>query len=393
MGVDVFASGGSIKLARVFGIRIGVEPSWFIVLFLIIWSLSGYYNSLFPGGGTTAFALAVISALLFFGSVLLHELGHAVVALRNGIGIVGIDLWMFGGVAKMRRDTDSPGLEFRVAAAGPLVTLLIAVACFGAAVLLSDVGAALDAGLFAAPDGDRTLAVLGYLGFINALLLVFNLIPGFPLDGGRIVRAIAWRITGDRTRATRFAARLGQGCSYLMIAAGAYFLLQGLLITGIWLAFIGLFLGQAAKSAAAQSALSGRIEGVRVADVMDDEPVAAPAQLTLDRAHDELFLRYGAPWFPVVDAEGRLAGLLTRDAVEAVPDPQRPERTVASVMAADASAERSDLRIGTEEPLESLLGRDGLQRLGALMAVDGDGRLRGVVTLDQVARALRPVAP
>src|SRR3954452_21795220 len=124
-------SGRSIQLVRVFGIRIGVDPSWFFVLFLIIWSLSGYYKDLFPGEDTKAFTLAVVSALLFFLSILLHELGHAVVAIRNGIGISGIDLWMFGGVARMERDTDSPGVEFRVAAAGPVVTLLIALVCFG----------------------------------------------------------------------------------------------------------------------------------------------------------------------------------------------------------------------------------------------------------------------
>jgi Zn-dependent protease len=122
--------GGSIQLARVFGVRIGVDPSWFFVLFLIIWSLSGYYGDLFPGESTKAFALAVVSGLLFFLSVTLHELGHAVVAMRNGIGISGIDLWLFGGVAKMERDTNTPGEEFRVAIAGPVVTLLIAVVCF-----------------------------------------------------------------------------------------------------------------------------------------------------------------------------------------------------------------------------------------------------------------------
>ncbi len=387
----MLGGGQSIKLARVFGIRIGVEPSWFLILFLIIWSLSGYYADLFPGGSnTTSFALAVISGLLFFVSVLLHELGHAVVALRNGIGIVGIDLWMLGGVAKMKRDTSSAGVEFRVAAAGPAVTLLIALVCFGAGTLIAGADGALSSASFDAVSSDETLAVLGYLSFINGLLLVFNLIPGFPLDGGRIVRAIAWWRTGDRTRATRFAARLGQVCSYLMIAAGAYFLLQGSLITGIWLAFVGLFLGQAARSAEVQSKLTGRIEGVCVADVMDDEPVAAPAELTLDRAHDELFARYGFPWFPVVDAEGRLAGLLTREAVEGVPEAARAGSTVGSVMAADVAGERSELRVGLEEPLESLLGLDGLGRLGAIMAVDPDGRLRGIVTLDQVRRALAP---
>jgi Zn-dependent protease len=211
--------GGSIRLARVFGIRIGVDVSWFFVLFLIIFSLSRYYGDLFPGEDSKAFILAVVSALLFFLSVVLHELGHAVVAMRNGIGIAGIDLWLFGGVAKMQRDTDSPGVEFRVAVAGPVVTLLIAVLCFGGAVLFSSMDAAEEAVTFGTGSAGAAAAVFGYLAFINAVLLVFNLIPGFPLDGGRIARAIAWWRTGDRTKATRFAARLGRGFSFAMVGS------------------------------------------------------------------------------------------------------------------------------------------------------------------------------
>jgi Zn-dependent protease len=184
--------GNSIQLGRVFGIRIGVDVSWFFVLFLIIWSLSGYYQDLFPGDDTKAFMLAVVSALLFFLSILLHELGHAVVALRNGIPILGIDLWMFGGVAKLGRDTDSPGVEFRVAVAGPLVTLVIAALCFGAGTLLSSSGTVLDGSRFETAGQSGTVAVLGYLATVNVFVLAFNLIPGFPLDGGRIARAIAW---------------------------------------------------------------------------------------------------------------------------------------------------------------------------------------------------------
>jgi len=386
----MFGGGGSIQLARVFGIRIGVEPSWFLVLFLIIWSLSGYYGDLFPGEGGTSFGLAVVSALLFFGSVLLHELGHAVVAIRNGIGIQGIDLWMFGGVAKMERDTDSAGVEFRVAVGGPLVTLVLAVICVGIVMAATGTNDALDALFFDATGASEAVAVLAWLGFVNALLLVFNLIPGFPLDGGRIARAIAWWRTGDRSKATRFAARLGRGFSFLMIAAGVYLFLIGAIISGIWLGFVGIFLGQAARQAEVQTAVTDRIEGLRVADVMDDEPVAIAGDLPLDRALDEFFLRYGYPWFPVVDAAGHLTGLVTREAVESVPEVARPGRTVGSVMAADSGADRSGLRVGLEEPLEALLGLEGLSRLGAIMAVDPDGRLRGIVTLDQVRRALTP---
>jgi Zn-dependent protease len=382
--------GGSIQLARVFGVRIGVDVSWFFVLFLIIWSLSGAYGDLFPGDETKSFSLAVVSALLFFLSILLHELGHAVVAMRNGIGISGIDLWMFGGVAKMERDTDSPGVEFRVAIAGPFVTLMIAVLCLAIGSLISSPDEVERASRFEVGDYGGTVAVLGYLGFINALVLVFNLIPGFPLDGGRIARAIAWWRTGDRTRATRFAARLGRGFAFLMIAGGVLWFFAGNLVGGIWLVFIGFFLSQAARSAELQTVLTSRIEGIRVEDVMDAEPVAVPEDLPLDRAVDEYFLRYRWPWFPVVDRLGRFTGVVTQQAAEAVPEAARPGRTVASVMARD---EGGGLGVRLEQPLEALLGLDALQRLGAVMAVDADGVLRGVVTIDQVRRALRPAAP
>ncbi len=386
----MFGGGGSIQLARVFGIRVGVEPSWFVILFVIIWSLTGYYGDLFPDAGTKSFVLAVVSALLFFTSIVLHELGHAVVAMRNGIKIEGIDLWLFGGVARLSKESDSAGVEFRVAAAGPAVTLAIAAACFGAGTLLSGSGEAADSVRFDAVSGDETLAVLGYLTFINAILLVFNLIPAFPLDGGRIARAIAWQVTGNRNTATRFAARMGRAMSWIMMGLGAYlFLAAGNVVTGVWLVLIGLFIGRAAKAAEQQTDVAGRIEGVLVSDVMDTEPVAIPADMTLDRAEEEFFLRYRYPWFPVVGAGGRFVGLVTQASVESLPEPVRAGRTVASVMAADGEGD-SRMRVAADAPLEALLSLEGLVRLGAIMAVDGDGRLRGVVTADQVRRALSP---
>ncbi len=377
-----------------FGIRIGVDVSWFFVLFLIIWSLSRYFSDLFPDQDTKAFALAVVAALLFFLSILLHELGHAVVAIRNGIPILGIDLWMFGGVAKLGRDTDSPGVEFRVAVAGPLVTLAIAAACLGLGALLSSTHTVLEGSRFETTQLSGTVAVLGYLMTVNLFVLVFNLIPGFPLDGGRIARAIAWKLTGDRNRATRFAARLGRLAGWGMVGFGGL-ILVGVIgwdwITAIWLIFIGIFLAQAARSAEAQATFSDRIDHLSVADVMDAEPVAIPERLPLDRAESEFFLRYGWPWFPVVDDRGHLVGVVSHEAVSSVPDAARGGRPIASVMARDDGGD--GLRARLEDPLEALLAHEGLGRLGAVMAVDGDGVLRGIVTIDAVRRALHGALP
>jgi Zn-dependent protease len=383
----VFGGGGSIQLGRVFGIRIGVDISWFFVLFLIIYSLSSYYEDVAPN--SNAFVLATVSALLFFLSILLHELGHAVIAIRNGIPILGIDLWMFGGVAKLGRDTDSPGVEFRVAVAGPVVTLAIAALCFAIGALISSPDQVIEGSTFDTGVGSAATAVLGYLMFINVVVLLFNLIPGYPLDGGRIARAIAWKLTGDRNRATRFAAILGRGIGWAMVGLGAYLLLltEDREITGIWLAFIGFFLASAARSAQAQAAFAGRIEHLRVSDVMDSDPVAIPENLTVDRAESDFFLRYGWPWFPVVDPSGRLVGVVSREAVSSVPEDSQAERPVASVMARDDGS--SGLRAGLEDPLESLLNQESLSRLGAVMAVDSNGVLRGIVTADAVRRALR----
>ena len=382
--------GSSFQLARVFGIRIGVDFSWFLVLFLIIWSLSSYYEDAAPG--SNAFVLAVASALLFFLSILLHELGHAWVAIRNGIPILGIDLWMFGGVAKLGKDADSAGVEFRVAAAGPAVTVLIALVCFGLGVLVSGSSDAFESSRFNEDVTGPTTAVLGYLTSINVLLLAFNLIPAFPLDGGRIARAIAWKITGDRNKATRFAAILGRLGGYAMVGLGAYiWLVLDRPITGIWLAFVGFFLASAARSAEMQAAFAGRIEHIRVADVMDAEPVAILEDAPVSEAEQAFFLRYGWPWFPVVDTSRRLVGVVSREAVESVPVEDRATRRVSSVMARDDGS--SGLRVGLEEPLETLLGQEGLARLGAIMAVDGEGVLRGIVTVDAVRRALQGAVP
>jgi Zn-dependent protease/CBS domain-containing protein len=387
-GLRLMFGSRSIQLVRVFGIRIGVDPSWFLVLFLVIYSLTGYYQDAIAGenADSGAFALAVASALLFFGSIVLHELGHAVVAMRNGIGIEGIDLFLFGGVAKMSGGgPQSPGTELKVAVAGPAVTVVLAVAFAAIGSIGYGWGEFWDA---AANPSAPVLALFVYMAFINLLLLAFNLIPALPLDGGRIVRALVWWRTGDRARATAVAARLGQLFSYLLIGGGIFVLVSwGDIVGGAWLVFLGLFLGQIARSEAAyETAIRSRIGGVRVADVMDAEPVVVPGDLTIRRALDEYFLRYRWPWFPVVDRHGHFIGLVDRERAERIPDERQDVFTVREIMRAE---EGEDWRVREDDPLEALLASEPLRRIGALIAVDADGRLSGVVTLDDVRRALQ----
>jgi len=380
----------ALTLFHVRGIRVGVDYSWFFVLFLVILWLSGYYADVLgeAASSSTPYALAAISAFAFFGSILLHELGHALVAMRYGIPITEITLWLFGGVAQMARDTDSARAEFRIAAAGPAVTLLIALLCTALGVALAGSEQGFIDAMMLSEDADISgpLALLAWLVSINILVLAFNLIPAFPLDGGRIARAIAWKLTGDRHRATSFAANLGQGFSYVFIAIGVLLLVNGAVISGIWLALIGFLLGSSARSAAARSAVTSRLGGITVADVMDAKPVAIADDATVKRALDEYFLRYQWPWFPVIDSAQRFVGLLVRESADAVPEEARITRRVSDTYEPDAA---KTLQVRDDAPLESLLGNASLGRLGALVAVDQDGVLRGIITRDQVGRALR----
>jgi Zn-dependent protease len=382
---------GAITLFHLRGIRVSADYSWFVILFLIIWLLSGSFRDELGAGddSITPYLLAVASALLFFGSILLHELGHAVIAIRNGIGIEGITLWMFGGVARLDRDSDSPGTEFKVAIAGPVVTALIVAGCIGVGALFIGGDGLRDA---APTEGGSEIsagaALVSWLAAINLFVLLFNLVPAYPLDGGRIARAIAWRITGSRGRATRIAATLGRGFAYLLIGGGGVLLLLGDPLNGIWLIIIGFILNGAARGAIAQTEITDRLEGVSVGDVMDREPVALPERLTVERALDEFFLRYGWPWFPVIDGSARFIGLLDRATAEEVDSIERASRTVGEVLARDEGS----LTIREDAPLEAALGNEALRRLGALMAIDGDGRLSGVITTDAIGRAMREPA-
>ncbi len=380
--------GGSFTLFHVRGIKIGVDWSWFLVLFLVIFWMSGSYADLLgeESYDTTPFLLAVASAIGFFGAILLHELGHAFVAMRNGIGITSIQLWIFGGMARMDRESDSPGTEAKVALAGPAVTLAIVVVLTAIGVAAEGWTAFREAALTETrSDVSGLMAMIAWLAMINFLILVFNLIPAFPMDGGRVARAIAWWRTGNRTSATRFAANLGRVLAYVIMAGGLALIFAGDLFAGVWLALIGMVINGSARGAAMQTAITSKISDLRVADVMDREPVAIPGELSIEKALDEYFLRYQWPWFPVVDAAHRFLGLVVRDKADEVPEVSRASSLVSDLLERDDGT----FQVRDDTPLDSLLSNQNLRRFGALMAVDAEGKLSGVITVEQVGRALR----
>jgi len=379
----VFA-GRSLKLVTLFGIRIGVSTSWFVILFLLLYLFTQNFQRDLDIGSTAAFAVAVAAAVLFFGSILLHELGHALAARREGIEVAGIDLFIFGGVMKMSREGSSAGAMFRIAVAGPVVTVLIVLLGGALGAVLLGWGGIYDAARLEAQSGTTAVEqLLSLLVALNVILLVFNLIPALPLDGGQILRSAVWAGTGDRSKGTRVAAFLGQGFSYLLMAYGVYQLLRGDTFGGIWSIGLGYLIGQSARSASVQNAFTERLEGVTVADIMDPNPVTIPAGLDSAQAYEEFFERYhGWDRFAVVEDGGQFVGIAERATV------QRAAGSGRSAVRQVTNADSAEERVLTDAPLESLLGSEPLRRLGALMVLDREGRLRGVVTVEQVSRAL-----
>jgi Zn-dependent protease len=330
--------------------------------------------------------VAVASVLSLFASLILHELGHALVARRNGLTVAGIDLWAFGGITRTG-ESENPGMEFRVAAAGPVVTLTLIIVCIVAGRALADSKHFFDVavatqGVHATP----ALVWLSWVATINALLFVFNIIPAFPLDGGRMAHAGIWKATGDRNRATHATGRAGQGFALLLGAVGLWALATGGSL-GLLTILIAFFLYQAAGQAVAQSFIGRRIQNITVADIMDREPVTIPAALNLIDAQEQFFLRYRWPWFAVVDPARHFLGVVRGQRVDEEITAGRPALHVSEVLEEDLP-----IKIGEGAPLESLLSAEGLNRLGAMVAVDEDGVLQGVVTLAQVRRALQPAA-
>lgn len=378
----MFGGGASLQLFKLFGFRVGVHYSWFAILFVwILWLRESFERAIV--GDVAGFLPAVISAFLFFGSIVLHELGHALAARREGIGVGGIDLFFFGGFMRADRDSETAGEEFRVAAAGPAVTLLLAIGFIGASLGLSGGDGFLDAATFQPASGSTLEVLIAFIGLANAALFVLNMIPAFPLDGGRIARAFVWAVSGNRHAATKFSAYLGQAFALLMIAYGAYVIIRERDEWGLWYVVLGWMLGGSARAAVAQSNFVNRLEGITAGDIMDAEPVTISADLATERAYDEFFLRYqGWPWFAVVEGDGTFVGLAHRAAVE-----HATLHGDGGVPVRDHVGDAEQVR--TDTPLEALVASEPLRRLGALMAVDAEGRLRGVVTMDQVSRALQ----
>ncbi len=376
---------GSVQLARILGIRVGADYAWFAILFLAIFFFQDQFKRVVDGSDTTAYVAAVAAAFLFFGSIVFHELGHALAARREGIEVAGIDLFLFGGLMHMRSEPQTPGAEFRVAAAGPLATLAVIAAGVAAGVGMEGWGAFRDAATLSTGSVSVAMLLVSIVVTMNVIVLVFNLVPAYPLDGGRIARSIVWRLTGDRNRATRAAAAVGRGFGWLLIAAGLALLATGDPLDGVYLAVLGWLLGSQARGVAVQTAFTERLEGVTVADIMDAQPVTIGADTPALRAYEDFFLRYhGYEWFAVVEPDGRYVGRALREPVMEAAEGANAGAPVRALTGTDA-----DGRVPADASLEALVASEPLRRLGSLMAVDADEHLRGVVTLDQVARALR----
>jgi Zn-dependent protease len=360
----------SFELGRIAGISIGVNWSWLVVFGLIVWSLAAsVFPAQNPGLPDAAYAaMAVAAAVLFFASLLLHELGHAFEARSEGMQIEGITLWLFGGVAKFRGTFPSAGAEFRIAIAGPLVSLAIGIAFVALAVL---------ANLPSAADG-----VAAWLGVINLTLLVFNLLPALPLDGGRVLRSGLWALRGDFAWATRIAAGVGRAIGALMIAGGIVVFLAGGRYGGLWLSLVGWFLYEAASGEARYLAAHETLRGMHVRDLMVTEPVTVPSNLTLGQFMDDVVWSRRYTTYPVVD-NGKVVGLLPFRCVAQVPRNEWDARTVA-----DCMLPREEVpQLRPEQDLAEALVELGQSDVNRGLVLD-DGRLAGFLSITDVARAL-----
>jgi Zn-dependent protease len=365
--------GRSVRIARIAGIPVGVSPWWLVIVVLITWSLGASYFPEEVHGitSTASYALGFASALLLFASILAHEFGHAIVARRHGIEVEEIDLWLLGGVSRMRGEAHEPADELRYALAGPAVTAVIA-ACFGVALLLLP------------PSTPAVLrALVEYQVLINGLILVFNLLPAFPLDGGRVLRSLLWRRSGSIGRSTETAAGVGRVFGYLMIVLGGLEFLSGA-VQGLWLALIGFFLvvasGEQARGAEVQAALSG----ARARDLMSTPVVSIRSELLPPGPAQTISFPIATRLFRSWTRGGRAVGLVSVAQIEALTPHQRAVRRVREI------ADRDRGLIVTErEDVSRVLERAAFSRVGRAVVVDEYGSPVDLLSITDVQRALR----
>jgi Zn-dependent protease len=365
-------AGRSLRIARIAGIPVGVSPWWLLIVALLTWSLAaGYFPERAPGiAAAAAVTLALASVLTLFAGILAHEFAHALVARRAGVEIVEIDLWLLGGVARMRNQPRRAVDELRFALAGPALTAVLALAF----------GACLWALSPTAPDALR--AFVAYQVQVNIAIALFNLLPALPLDGGRAARALLWWRTGDLRRATALASRAGRWIGYGMVYFGALVILVGY-VGGLWLVVVGMFLVVAATAERQHVELQAAVEGLSAGELMSTPAVPLPARLPLSEARAAIRAS-GLPVFPVVEDSGVVVGVLdARHAAE--------QGTVGEAAARDPA-----LRLGPDEPAAGLLERPAFLREGWAVVVDALGRPLGIVSIADLQRrqnAQRPAGP
>src|SRR5574338_739943 len=363
---------GAFSIGSIAGVRIALHPSWLVIAFLVTYSLAvGSLPQTFGGWPSSLYwIVGATVALLFFASVLAHELSHALVARRFGIEVRDITLFIFGGAASLEGDARRPRDEALIAAAGPLLSIAL-----GALLLTLDV-------LVAQPQVE---AVVEWLGYINLSLGIFNLIPGYPMDGGRILRALLWRLRGDQFAATRNAAAVGRGFGYLMIAGRVFWAFQADLFAGIWLALIGWFISSAAESSVAQMSAQRSMRGISVGDVMEEDvPSVSPNETVADLVNERLMRGEGRS-FLVRHDDGGLAGIVTLSDVRRVAREDWPTARVTDIMTRYAELATVRLHDSLERALEILQQRE----VNQLPVVDEDGRtVLGLLTRAGILRLM-----
>jgi Zn-dependent protease/CBS domain-containing protein len=361
------------RIGSVFGIEIRIDYSWFVIFVLILWTLTlNVFPSAHPGQGTMTYVLMGLSGtLLFFASLLAHELSHSLVARSRGIPVHSITLFIFGGIARTTSEFESPGDEFRIAAAGPVSSLLIA----GLFWLVWWLGTRL--GLPVAVTG-----VASYLALINFVLVVFNLFPGFPLDGGRLFRALVWKRTGDVGRATRIATNGGKVFGYMLMVLGLLNMFGGNGLGGIWLVFIGWFVRMAAESSYVQHVLRRSLEGVQARDVMTPDPQTVEPGATLLLFLEDHVLEGRHHSYPVTE-NGRAVGLITLARVRAVPKNEWSARTVRDAMIPMSA----DVAVDPDDSVADAMQKLNESPVGRILVTDAD-RLVGIISQADVARWL-----